>query len=117
MKKDWNGSNEGLQKEVTEFREKMLSWRMMNLSEVYEGHQNWSDALKRLTSMFNASYNFYDAFINELRNSRFQQAAVRPLEINYPLNGVTPLDLEPGKGDIILISPLRWGKYAARYCC
>lgn len=107
MKKSkWTGSDKELQTELKTFRQKMMEWRMMNMSEVYEAHQSWSQSLLQLTSMFNASYAFYNTFINEVRNSRFDESYVKPLEITYPLSGVTAKDLAPGKEDLFLTTPL-----------
>lgn len=105
MKKDWNGSDEELQKQVKDFRKKMLDWRMMNMSEVYEAHQNWSENLLQLTSMYNSSYSFYNSFIDQIRNSRFQLTENKFLENLYPLSGVIPKGLTAGKEDLILSRP------------
>lgn len=107
MKKgQWKASDKDLQAEIKDFRKKMLDWRMMNMSEVYEAHQNWSEALHQLTSMFNTSYAFYNTFVNEVRNSRFNESQVKPLELIYPLNGVKAKDLAEGREDMYFTNPL-----------
>lgn len=103
--KSWNTSSASLQKQLKEFREKMVNWRMMNMSEVYEAHQNWSQALQQLTSMFNASYHFYDSFLIEARNSRYQESPVRLLERSYPYYGVKAHDLSEGRDDLYYLKP------------
>ncbi|MEK2643806.1 hypothetical protein [Bdellovibrio sp. BCCA] len=105
-KSQWSGSDKDLQAEIKDFRKKMLDWRMMNMSEVYEAHQNWSEALHQMTSMFNTSYAFYNTFVNEVRNSRFNESQVKPLEIIYPMNGVKAKDLAEGKEDLYFTNPL-----------
>jgi len=102
---NWNGSDEELQKEIKNFHKKMMDWRMMNLAEVYEAHQNWSEALHQLTSMFNASYAFYDTFVGEIRNSRFNESPFKPLEVTYPFNGVTAKGLSEEKKDLYFLKP------------
>lgn len=101
----WNSSSEDLSKGMKHFHQKMMDWRMINMSEVYEAHHNWSEALKQMTSMFNSSYSFYSAFVNEVRNARFDQSAVKPLLMDSPLNGVTPLDMAEGREDLYLTHP------------
>lgn len=101
----WNSSSEDLTKGMKHFHQKMMDWRMINMSEVYEAHHNWSEALKSLTGMFNASYSFYNDFVNEVRNSRFNQSQVQILQRTSPLNGVTPLDMAEGREDIYLTHP------------
>lgn len=104
-KSQWTASDKDLQEEIKNFRKKMLDWRMMNMSEVYEAHQHWSEALHQLTSMFNTSYSFYNSVVNEIRNSRFNESQVKPLEMLYPLNGVKAKDLAEGKEDLYLTNP------------
>ena len=101
----WNTSSKDLENELKNFHSKMMSWRMMNLSEVYEAHQNWSEALQQLTKMFNASQNFYNAFVVELRNSRFQESDLRLLERTYPYFGVQAKGLAEGKEDLYFTNP------------
>lgn len=101
----WTAPNKQFENELKNFRTKMMSWRMMNLSEVYEAHQNWSEALQQLTKMFNASQNFYSAFVIELRNSRFQESETRLLERSYPYFGVQAKELSEGKEDLYFTNP------------
>ena len=103
--KSWSTSSVSLQKQLKEFREKMVNWRMMNMSEVYEAHQNWSQALLQMTSMFNASYHFYDSFLVEARNSRYQESPIRLLERSYPYYGVKAHDLNEGREDLYFLKP------------
>lgn len=103
MKKaNWNADPKALQDELKNFKTKMMDWRMMNLTEVYEAHTNWSTALHQLTAMFNTSYAFYNTMANELRNSRFQESPNRPLDMTTPFYGVAPKDLADGKEDLYL---------------
>ncbi|MDG0814794.1 hypothetical protein [Bdellovibrio svalbardensis] len=104
-KSQWSTSNKELQGQIKNFRSKMAEWRMMNLSEVYEAHQAWSENLHQLTSMYNSSYAFYNAFVNEVRNARFDQQPLKPLLVSYPLNGVPAKGLEAGKEDLYFQSP------------
>lgn len=104
-KSNWTGSSDTLKAEMKTFHQKMMDWRMMNMAEVYEAHHNWSEALKQLTSMFNSSYAFYNTFVNEIRNARFNESAVKPLLMTAPLNGVTPKDMVEGREDLFLTHP------------
>ncbi|AFY00778.1 hypothetical protein [Bdellovibrio bacteriovorus] len=97
--------NKDAVKEINLFQQKMTAWRMVNLADVYEAHQNWSEALLQMTSMFNSSYSFYNAFINEVRNARFNQSQNQLLRMDMPFNGVTPLGLETGHEDLYLTHP------------
>lgn len=102
---NWNGSAQELHAEIANFRSKMSNWRFMNLAEVYESHQAWQENLHQLISMYNSSYIFYDAFINEIRNVRYNLSYVNPLQITYPLNGVTAKGIQVGREDLYLQSP------------
>lgn len=101
----WTSSSADLKTQIKNFRSKMSEWRMINLSEVYEAHQAWSENLHQLTSMYNSSYAFYNSFINEVRNARYDQQVLKPLLISYPLNGVPAKGLEAGKEDLYFQSP------------
>lgn len=104
-KSQWSTSSGELKKEIKDFRTKMTEWRMMNLSEVYEAHQAWSENLYQLTSMYNSSYSFYNAFVNEVRNARYDQQPLKPLLISYPLNGVPAKNMQQGREDLYFQSP------------
>ncbi len=100
MKKSgWNNSDKNLEETLKIFHEKANAFRMMNLSAVYEAHQNWSDNVNQLVSMYNTSYTYYNVFINELRNSRFGTTSAKLLERNYPLNGVIAKGLKEDRKD------------------
>lgn len=101
----WTSTDGLLHQELKNFHKKMMDWRMMNMSEVYEAHQNWSQALQQLTSMYNSSQSFYGNFISELRNSRFKQSDMRPLERVYPYIGIKAKDLAEGKEDLYYTNP------------
>lgn len=101
----WTASSATMKDSLKKFRSKMTDWRMMNLSEVYEAHQAWSENLFQLTSMYNSSYAFYNAFVNEVRNVKYNMSPLKPLTIAYPLNGVTAKGLEAGKEDLYFQSP------------
>ena len=101
----WTASNVELKKDIKNFRTKMTEWRMMNLSDVYEAHQAWSENLFQLTSMYNSSYAFYNAFVNEVRNVRYDQSPFKPLLAYYPLNGVPAKGMEAGREDLYFQSP------------
>lgn len=101
----WAGSDTELQSELKNFHNKMVNWRMMNLSEVYEAHQNWSEALQQLTSMYNSSFAFYNTFVSELRNSRYQESDIGLLERSYPYVGIKAKGLSEGKEDLYFTNP------------
>ncbi len=100
-KKQWLGSDQELKASMKDLHEKMQAWRMANLAEVYEAHSNWLEAIGQLTSMYSSSYSYYNAFINEIRNSRFNESKLKLLERASPFIGVV------GKGV--------GGKYADQY--
>lgn len=91
--------------ELELFKRKMADWRMVNLADVYEAHQNWSANLQQLTSMYGTTYSFYNAFINEVRNSVYNQSGPKLLEMYYPLNGVIAKDFDPSKEEAYFTSP------------
>ncbi|MNJ93495.1 hypothetical protein D3C87_111770 [compost metagenome] len=101
----WNSSEKDAEKELKLIRQKMAEWRMMNLSEVYEAHQSWSENINRLMSMYNSSHSFYDTFINEVRNSKYNLSHVKGLDIPYPFIGVKAKDLADGKEDLYFTAP------------
>lgn len=106
MKRDrWAKEDKALELEIKDFRNKMSTWRMTNMSDVYEAHQNWTQAIQQLTSMFNSSFSFYNSFVTEARNSRFNVSPVKLLERQYPLNGVLPKGLVEGRDDLYLTHP------------
>ncbi|UOF00267.1 hypothetical protein [Bdellovibrio reynosensis] len=104
-KSKWSGSDKDLQAEIKDFRKKMTDWRMMNMSEIYEAHQNWTNALQQLTSMFNTSHSFYNAFVNEVRNTHDENNPYKFLKVTYPLNGVTAKNLSDDRKDLYFIKP------------
>ncbi len=101
----WDTKDKNAEKELKHFNKKMAEWRMMNMSEVYESHQSWSDNIQRLMQMYNSSEAFYSTFVDELRNSKFGKSYVKPLEISYPFFGVKSKDLAAGKEDLYFTSP------------
>lgn len=104
-KANWSISDVALQQQLREYREKMADWRMMNLAEVYEAHQNWSAALLQMTSMYNSSRAFYESFNNEIRNSRYDISPLKLLNWTYPFNGITAKNLPEDKKNIYLTNP------------
>lgn len=106
MKKaHWRDDEKPLIKEVKHLRERMSDWRMMNMSEVYEAHQNWQQALEQLTAMFNTSYAVYNDTIAEIRNIRFNESAVQPLTMPMLLAGVKAKGLPQDKQEVYLLRP------------
>jgi hypothetical protein len=101
----WNSANPELISELKNFKTKMSDWRMMNMSDIFEAHQAWSENIFQLTSMFNSSYSFYNAFVSEVRNVHYNEQIVKPLLMSYPLNGVTPKGLSSDRQDLIFQSP------------
>ncbi|MGZ3774169.1 MAG: hypothetical protein ACXVCY_11535 [Pseudobdellovibrionaceae bacterium] len=101
----WRSGDDSLQIQLKEFHQKMSAWRTMNLAEVYEAHQNWSQALQQLTGMFNSSRAFYDQFIGEVRNARFTDSKLKLLQRVYPFNGIIAKDLAEDKQELYLTNP------------
>ncbi len=101
----WNASNPALVSELKNFKTKMSDWRMMNMADVLEANQAWSENLFQLTSMYNSSYSFYNSFVNEVRNVHYNQQVVKPLMMSYPLNGVIAKGLQSDRQDLIFQSP------------
>lgn len=95
----WKGDGKELLNEVKHLREKMTGWRMMNMSEVYEAHQNWSEALHQMTSMYNASEAVYGDTINQIRAYKFEGDQHASLITLNPLSGVAAKGLSAEKVD------------------
>lgn len=97
----WKSKSSEMAKDLREFSKKMSEWRVNNLSEAYMANQAWSEFLMNLTSMYNASYNFYSTYVDQLnsQNSLVDRA--------YPLNGVTAKGLNAGHEDLYLVRPER----------
>lgn len=104
--KQWNASTKELVTSIKTYRTKMTDWRMVNMAEVYEAHHNWQEALKNLTAMYSESYSFYNAFINEVRNIRFNESPNKALVRSYPLNGIQVDGLELNPYDVTLSHPM-----------
>lgn len=103
-KAQWKADKTAMVDDLKDFRKRSSDWRMVNLAEVYEAHQNWSEMLEQMTGMFNASYGFYNAFVNEVRDSQGGKPN-RPLNMSYPMNGVKAKDLADGKEDLYFTNP------------
>lgn len=103
-KKNWSLKNNSLQQSVKDLHKKSADWRMLNLAEVYQAHQNWSEMLHQLMGMYNASSEFYEAFVNEVRDAQGGHQN-RPLNITYPMNGVKAKGLAEGKEDLYFTHP------------
>jgi hypothetical protein len=86
---NWEGDDSDLQFQVKDFKERMADWRMMNMSAVFEAHQNWSESIGNMTGDYNAAQSFYKDFSDEIRNSRYNLTPEnKPLEMILPLKGV-----------------------------
>lgn len=105
-KSNWQGNDSSLQANMKLFREKMSAWRMVNLSNVYEAHQSWSEALNQLTGMYNASYVFYNDFVEQVRGERFGDSGVKPLQRISPLYGVVAKGVTADRKDLYLLKPI-----------
>lgn len=101
----WSAADKSAEKELKRFNKKMSEWRMMNMSEIYESHQSWSDNIQRLMQMYNSSEAFYGLFVDQVRNNQFEKSYVKPLNISYPLNGVKASGLVEGKEDLYFTMP------------
>lgn len=98
----WTSPSKDLVADLKEYHSKMIDWRMMNMSEVYEAHQAWQEALKNLISMYSASYSYYSSFVNEVRSIKYEQKDNKALLRNYPFNGVKIHDFELNPYDMTL---------------
>lgn len=98
-KNNWQNDPKELVSELKLFKKRMSDWRMMNMSSVYEAHQNWSQALQQLTSMYNSSHAFYGDFVNQIRSARFKEETMPNLQKVYLFNGVTAKDQQTGFED------------------
>lgn len=92
---NWLSEDRSLEEQLTYFQKRMTDWRMTNLADVYEAHQNWNTALGQLNGNFNASYDFYKTIIDRIRITRYDTSPVKPLNIQYPLLGVKPYNVAP----------------------
>lgn len=100
-KSQWTGKGADFNKDLREFAKKMSEWRVHNLSEAYMANQAWAGFLGELTSMYNASYNFYGTYVQELTGKESL------IDKTYPLFGVTPKDLSDGHNDNYFTRPER----------
>lgn len=100
----WQKDEKALIQEVKDLREKMTNWRMMNMSAVYEAHQNWSEALHQLTSMYNSSYSVYQDVTEQIRLGRFQNIET-PMLSPMLLAGVKGKDLAEDRQHLYLTRP------------
>ncbi|HEY1079980.1 MAG TPA: hypothetical protein VGE46_07775, partial [Bdellovibrio sp.] len=98
-KSNWQSDPKELVSELKLFKKRMSDWRMMNMSSVYEAHQNWSQALQQLTGMYNSSHAFYGDFVNQIRSARFKEETMPNLQKVYLFNGVTAKDQQTGFED------------------
>lgn len=96
---DWMTKDRSLEDRLKYFQKRMTDWRMTNLADVYEAHQNWSTALGQLVGNYKSSYEFYQNLTDRIRTSRYNTSAMKPLEIAYPLSGVKAYNLAPDKYD------------------
>jgi len=68
-------------------------WREMNLTSVRMAESNWSMNLEKYSAQYNATYNFYSHFLEEIRQLRFGSYESNPklsiLNQTFPLNGVS----------------------------
>lgn len=103
----WSSSEVDLANEINDFHNKMMSWRAMNMSDVYEAHQNWVKYLTQLTALYNSSFLFYTDFTNELRSAKFKQTPSPALKQPAPLNGVIAKGLTAGNEDLYFTFPER----------
>lgn len=101
----WSSSSKSLVNEIKSYHTKMTDWRMVNMSEVYEAHHNWQEALKNLISMYTASYSYYNSFINEVRSIKYEQKENKALLRSYPFNGIKVDGLELNPYDMTLSHP------------
>lgn len=99
----WSGNLGNLHTHLKTLQRSAGDWRMMNMAEVYEAHQSWSDHLQQLTGMYNASYGFYGAMAREIRAARGGQAS--QLDRIHPLFGVKAKGLAAGKEDLYFTHP------------
>ncbi len=104
-KTNWIGSDQSLKMAMKDLHEKTQAWRMANLVEVYEAHGNWLEAIGQLTSMYSSSYAYYNAFINEVRKSRFNESPLKLLERSSPFVGVTGAGVTGKYADLYFTSP------------
>ncbi|KYG66860.1 hypothetical protein AZI86_07445 [Bdellovibrio bacteriovorus] len=101
---NWQKDEKALIHEVKDFREKMTNWRMTNMSAVYEAHQNWSESLQQLTSMYNTSYSVYQDVTEQIRTARFQNVET-PMMSPILLAGVKAKDLADDRQHLYLTRP------------
>jgi hypothetical protein len=92
---NWLSEDRSLEDQLTYFQKRMTDWRMTNLADVYEAHQNWNTALGQLIGNFKGSYEFYQTIIDKIRVSRYDLSPVKPLDRPYPLTGVKPYNVAP----------------------
>lgn len=96
---EWLTKDRTLEDRLKYFQKRMADWRMTNLADVYEAHQNWSTALGQLVGNYKSSYEFYQNLTDRIRTSKYDLSPMKPLEIAYPLSGVKAYNLPPERYD------------------
>lgn len=104
-KKRDHGCTEDFASAVKEFQQTMSEWRMMNLIDVYEAHQGWQEQLAGLNGLYNVTFNFYQDFVDEARNSKFKIQNPQRLEFADHLAGVTAKNLSSSAANMFYLKP------------
>lgn len=100
------GCDRDLNDALKDMHTQMASWRMQNLMDVYEAHQNWQTMLTQLSSQYNVTYDFYRDLVGEIRNSKWKISNPQRLDIADPLFGVTAKGLATDKAALQYVNPL-----------
>ncbi|MFS4458795.1 hypothetical protein [Bdellovibrio sp. HCB2-146] len=108
---EWIAKDRTLEDRLKYFQKRMTDWRMTNLADVYEAHQNWNMHLQQLTGKYASSHEFYTQIINAIRTSRFDLGYVKPLEIPYPLTGLKAYNVRPEAYDAMVTHPKMFEGY------
>lgn len=95
----WTLKPEKMDKDLRHFSKKMAEWRANNLSDAYMANQAWTEFLNELTSMYNASYNFYSNYMSQLTTPNSM------IDRPYPLFGVKPKGLAAGHESLYVLRP------------
>lgn len=106
MARQEGGCDRDLNEALKDMHSQLANWRMSNLMDVYEAHQNWQAMLTQLSSQYNVTYDFYRDLVGEVRNSKWKISNPQRLDIADPLFGVTAKGLAADKAALQYINPL-----------
>lgn len=104
MKKDdWmSAQTNDFDSRIAKFTTMMAAWRQVNLAPVLEAQASWDQKIAQLALGYQGAKQFYDGFLQHMWQRKFgpykdlyaKKTAVRIIDRQFPLNGITPTGLD-----------------------